>query len=172
MWEQLTRMFDCSNTYALHKLSNVHKPLRFQWLQYFVMYCISMWQGIYVHYYLFGLFKWCKYRCGVFFRGQLTLIHVAFLSRVVFVMHELVFLGKWRDGILSCPGLSFITGVQMSVMLGVLINLLVPTLADLSALMVPMSNVRIMWLNLCVTCFMVSSIISPWSGSNSELDWT
>ena len=29
MWEQWMGMFDCSNMYALHKLSYVHKPLRF-----------------------------------------------------------------------------------------------------------------------------------------------
>ena len=35
-----------------------------------------------------------------------------------------------------------------------------------------MSDVRIVWCSLCVTCFMVSSIISPWSVPNSEVDWT
>ena len=60
----------------------------------------------------------------------------------------------------------------MSVMLGIFIDLLVPALADLFGLMVPMSDVRTVWFNLYVTCFMVLSIISPWSVSNSELDWT
>ena len=73
---------------------------------------------------------------------------------------------------MSCLGLSVIAEVQMLVTLGVFIDLLEPALADLSGLLVPMSDVRILWCNLCVTCFMVSSIISSWSVSNSELDWT
>ena len=44
--------------------------------------------------------------------------------------------------VLSCPGLSVIAAVQMLVTLGVFIDLLVPELADLSGLMVPMSDVR------------------------------
>ena len=64
--------------------------------------------------------------------------------------------------VLSYPGLSVNAGVQMSVMLGMFIDLLVPTLAVLSGSMVPMSDVRIVWCNLLVTCFMVSSILSPW----------
>ena len=35
-----------------------------------------------------------------------------------------------------------------------------------------MSDVKIVWCSLCVTYFMVLSIMSRWSVSNSELDWT
>ena len=52
------------------------------------------------------------------------------------------------------------------------INLLVPVLIVLFGLVVPVSDVGIVWCSLSVTCFIVSSIISPWSVSTSELDWT
>ena len=52
-----------------------------------------------------------------------------------------------------------------------ILNLLVPVLGVLSELMVPVPDVWAVWYDLCVTCFMVSSIMSPWSMSSSELDW-
>ena len=68
-------------------------------------------------------------------------------------------------------GLSITSGVQMSVMLGVFTDIVLPVLVVLSGLVVPISDIRIVWCNLCVTCFIVLSIISPQSMSNSELDW-
>ena len=59
----------------------------------------------------------------------------------------------------------------MSIMFGVFIDLVLPAPVVLSELLGPMSDVRKVWHYLCVTCFIVSSIISHWSVSNSELDW-
>ena len=79
--------------------------------------------------------------------------------------------GNWQAAGLSCLVLSVTSWVQLLLTLVMILDLLVPVLGVLSELMVPMSNVRIIWYNLCVTCFMFSSILSPWSMSNSELDW-
>ena len=74
--------------------------------------------------------------------------------------------------VLFCLVLSVDAIIQKSVMLGVFFNLLVPVLILLAGLMVHMSDVRIVWCSLSVTSLMVSSIISPWFVSSSELDWT
>ena len=66
--------------------------------------------------------------------------------------------------------MSVIVGVQMSITFGVFTDLVLPVFVILSELLVYMSDVRIVWCYLCVTCYIVLSIISPWSVLHSELD--
>ena len=79
--------------------------------------------------------------------------------------------GSWQAVVLSCLVMSVMSGVQLLLTLVVIVALLVTVFGAHSELTVPMSGIRIVWYNLCVTCFMVSLIISPWSMSKSELDW-
>ena len=94
MWEQLTRMFDCSNMYALGKLSYLHKPLRYS--DYSILLCSAFEcdresMSIIICLVCSNVDK-CG--CGVFSWGQFTLIHTVFLSGYVFVRCKLVFLGN------------------------------------------------------------------------------
>ena len=71
-------------------------------------------------------------------------------------------LWNWGIVVLSCPGLTY---------LGVTIGLLGKAFVVLSGSKLSISDVTMVWCSLCITCFMVSSIMSPWSVSSSELDW-
>ena len=147
MWEQLATMFDCSNMYALCKLSYLHKPLRFSDCS-ILLHSAFEFNMVSMSIVICLVFsKWCKCRCGVFSGGQFTLIHAVFLPGSLFVGCKPVFPGNWKAVVLSCPGLSVIAGIQMLVRLGVFIDLLVPALAVLSGLVVPVSDVRIVWYN-------------------------
>ena len=89
----------------------------------------------------------------------------------VFVECKLTFVGNWKPVVLSFKGFSATVFALISFMFGVFIVLVLPALSVISELGIPISGVRIVWFNLYVTCFIVSSIILPLSVSNSELDW-
>ena len=157
--------------YALCKLLYLHKPWRFS--DFSILLCSVFECDVVSMSFIICLVCSNVVSAGVMFSlgGQFTLIHVALLFESAFVGCKFAFLGNWKTDKLSCKGMSVIAGVQMSIMLGVFIDLVLLALIVLSELLVPMSDIRIVLCNLCVTCCVVSSIISSWSVSNSELDW-
>ena len=128
----------------------------------------------YVHYYLFGLFECCECGCYVFSGGaDLPWYMLHLYLGLYFWVASLHF---WVVGslVMSCKGLSAIVCVLISSTFGLFIVLVLPVLG------VPLN-----WWYLCQVSelsdliyvwhgdmfFVVSSIISPLSVSNSELDW-
>ena len=93
MWEQLTGMFECSNMYALCKLSYLHKPLRFSYSS--ILLCTAFECDIASMSIITCLVCSNVESVGVMFSlgGQFTFICVAFLFESVLVGCRLAFLG-------------------------------------------------------------------------------
>ena len=92
MWEQLPRMFEYSNMYALCKLSYLHKLLRFSDFSNLLcsaFECDSASMSI-----IICLVGSNVVSVGVMFslEGQFTLIYVVFLFESIFVRCKLAFL--------------------------------------------------------------------------------
>ena len=148
MWEQLTSLFECSNRYAWCELSYLHRPFRFndcKTLLHSVVECDSLSTSIII----------CLVWSNIATEDVMLSLHgcVLFMSvDTVFVVLGVV-----------CRFMSWVCNLGVSLQEGLL-----ETLCELVLHVFDVSEV---WLIVCVTCFIVSSIMLPWLVSWSKVDW-
>ena len=157
--------------YALCKLSYLHKPWSlsdFSILLHSVFKSDTASMSIIIHLVYSNVVS-----VGVMFRGESIYLDICcfFMFESVFVGCKLMILGNWKSVVLSFMGLSATVFALILYTFGVFTVLVLPALGVISELVTSMSDVRSVWFNLCVTYFIVSSIMSLWSVSNSELNW-